>query len=202
LSVCCMMLLGSCSIMQPEQHSYESWSERHQDEVENLAAFLNDQGLVHVLPMPQLLRSASDWQRCAAEPFAVPPQQQWASVASVLRLLQQLQLSGVVGSVDVYSGYRNPQLNACADGAVASAHTRSFALDFKSLAAGDPTAALCDFWREKGKAWNMGFSRYTSGRIHIDTAGYRTWGYDQTGKSAVCPRVPEKIVRVLDVEAF
>jgi hypothetical protein len=53
----------------------------------------------------------------------------------------------------------------------------------------------------QGKDWNMGFSRYPSGRIHIDTAGYRTWGYDHTGKSAVCTP-PEKIVGVLDVKVF
>ena len=114
-----------------------------------------------VLPISQLLRSASSWEQCNAEPFAVPPQQQWEAVASVLRLLQFLESSGVLsGHIVVYSGYRNPTLNACAGGAVGSAHARSFALDIRVLGSVGAAEALCNFWRMKGKEWNMGFSIY------------------------------------------
>jgi hypothetical protein len=158
--------------------------------VEIFTQYLEAQGLSEVLPMSQLLHSASSWEECNAEPFAVPPQQQWEAVASVLRLLQFLESSGVLtGRIEVYSGYRNPLLNACAGGATGSAHTRSFALDFRTLDPVDPTAALCNFWHTKGKEWNMGFSIYPSGRIHIDTARYRRWGYDHTGKSLACSAV-------------
>ncbi|MFM7706332.1 MAG: D-Ala-D-Ala carboxypeptidase family metallohydrolase, partial [Rubrivivax sp.] len=120
-------------------------------------------------------------------PFALPPREQWAAVSSVLRLLQALQDQGVVGrSLELHSGYRNPALNTCAQGAPGSAHLRSFAIDFTLLDGSDPTERLCAFWRTQGRAWNMGLSRYPSGRIHLDTAGYRTWGADHTGRSSVC----------------
>jgi hypothetical protein len=38
----------------------------------------------------------------------------------------------------------------------------------------------------------MGLSRYPSGRVHIDTAGFRTWGVDQTGKSTACSITAQK----------
>jgi hypothetical protein len=190
-----LLLITSCSTTQRTSsnttqlapYSFAWWHLWHQGDVENFTKYLEAQGVSGVLPMSQLLRSASSWEECSAEPFVVPPQQQWEAAASVLRLLQFLESSGVITShIEVYSGYRNPLLNACANGAAGSAHTRSFALDFKPLGPVDPAAALCNFWRTKGKKWNMGFSIYPSGRIHIDTARYRTWGYDHTGKSAVC----------------
>jgi hypothetical protein len=182
-----LLLMTACSTTKLAPFNFDWWRFWHQGEVERFTQYLDSQGLSEVLPISQLLRSASDWERCDAEPFAVPPQQQWEAVASVLRLLKFLESSGVLsGRIVVYSGYRNPTLNACAGGAAGSAHARGFALDIRVLAAVNPTEALCNFWRMKGKEWNMGFSIYPSGRIHIDTAGYRTWGYEHTGKSAVC----------------
>lgn len=176
---------------QPDPNSFAVWQTQHQNEIAALTHYLAQQNLSTVLPMPQLLRSASDWQQCQAKPFAVPPQQQWASVASVLSLLQWLMATGVVSHhIEVYSGYRSASLNACADGAPNSTHTRSFALDFSVVGTAPSTDALCHFWRTQGKDWNMGLSIYPSGRIHIDTTRYRTWGYDYTRQSAMC-RAPE-----------
>lgn len=182
-----LLFITSCSTTKLAPYNFDLWRFWHHDEVENFTQYLESQHLSAVLPISQLLRSASSWEQCNAEPFAVPPQQQWEAVASVLRLLQFLESSGVLsGHIVVYSGYRNPTLNACAGGAVGSAHARSFALDIRVLGSVGAAEALCNFWRMKGKEWNMGFSIYPTGRIHIDTAGYRTWGYDHTGKSAVC----------------
>jgi len=50
----------------------------------------------------------------------------------------------------------------------------------------DMMQKLCGFWQEEGRAWNLGLMRYPSGRIHIDTVGYRTWGADHSGKSTAC----------------
>ena len=36
------------------------------------------------------------------------------------------------------------------------------------------------------KAYILEMFPYPSGRIHIDTSGYRSWGSDRTGKSAYC----------------
>ena len=186
-----LLLTTSCSTTKLAPYNFSLWKFWHKSEVENLTQYLESQGLSGVLPISQLLRSASSWEQCNGEPFAVPPQQQWEAVASVLKLLQFLESSGVLsGRIVVYSGYRNPTLNECAGGAVGSAHAKSFALDIRVLGSADPAKALCNFWRMKGKEWNMGFSTYPSGRIHIDTAGYRTWGYDHTGKSAACSAAP------------
>jgi hypothetical protein len=182
-----LLFINSCSTTKFAPQSFAWWHLRHPGEVAGLMQYLEEQGLSEVLPISRLLRSASDWEQCNAEPFAVAPQQQWESVASVLRLLQFLESSGVIsGRIQVFSGYRSPALNACAGGAAGSAHARSFALDFKVPGPVDPAAALCNFWRTEGRKWNMGYSVYPSGRIHIDTAGYRTWGYDHSGKTAVC----------------
>ncbi|MEZ5538711.1 MAG: D-Ala-D-Ala carboxypeptidase family metallohydrolase [Pseudomonadales bacterium] len=194
-----LMLLASCTSVKkisepkPDPNSFAVWQLRHQTEIKNLERYLHERNLTEVLPTAQLLRSASSWQECHAEPFVMPPRTQWASMASVLKLLQQLKNTGVVGDVEVYSGYRTPTLNACAGGAVRSTHVNSFALDFRVLGSESRTEALCGFWRTQGKQWNMGFSVYPSGRIHIDTTRYRTWGSDYTGKTTVCSMFSEKL---------
>jgi len=165
---------------------FEPWRVANTAAVRELEQHLAQQDLATVLPLEQLLRSASSWHECRAEPYAVPPPAQWPAVVSVLRLLRELRAAGVVGAIEVHSGFREASLNACAGGAPRSAHQRGFAIDFTPVDAPDPTARLCDFWRTHGPRWAMGLSRYPSGRIHIDTAGHRTWGADHTGRSAVC----------------
>ncbi|MGX1125103.1 hypothetical protein AB7M23_001896 [Pseudomonas sp. HLS-6 TE3448] len=140
------------------------------------------------VPIHELLRSASDWRLCAAEPFAVPPVGQWPAVRSALQLLKALDDQHVLRRYEVVSAYRNPTLNACAGGAVGSAHTRAFAVDLLLPRGTDP-ASLCRFWQTQGAAWNMGLGRYPTGRIHIDTAGYRTWGGDFSSGSSYCQRL-------------
>ncbi len=42
-----------------------------------------------------------------------------------------------------------------------------------------PNSSLCQFWAQHGqsfKYWGLGL--YSTGQIHIDTQGYRTWGPD------------------------
>ncbi|WP_442513619.1 D-Ala-D-Ala carboxypeptidase family metallohydrolase [Pseudomonas promysalinigenes] len=143
--------------------------------------------LYGVVPIHQLLRSASDWKLCRASPFAVPPVSNWPAVRSTLSLLQALGDQKVLGPFEVVSAYRDPGLNRCAGGAVGSAHTRAFAVDVLLPAWADPNP-LCRFWQQHGQAWNMGLGRYPSGRIHIDTAGYRTWGGDGSAGSSFCSK--------------
>lgn len=166
--------------------TFQAWRVMHEAAVSEFEQHLAAHQLAGVLEPHELLKSASDWRRCDAEPYAVPPPQQWPSVLSVLRLLGELRNQGILGALTVHSAYRGPLLNDCAGGARGSAHLRTFALDFTPLDGEDPTAPLCRFWREHGRDWQMGFSRYPSGRLHIDTAGYRSWGADHTGRSAVC----------------
>jgi hypothetical protein len=62
----------------------------------------------------------------------------------------------------------------------------SFALDITAAPGTVDMERLCRFWREEGKAWQMGLSRYPSGRIHLDVSGWRTWGQDHTRNTALC----------------
>jgi uncharacterized protein YcbK (DUF882 family) len=165
---------------------FAAWKQQNADAVAEFHSHLATLELHTVVELVQLLRSASSWQECSAEPYAVPPREQWQSVESVLRLLKELTEKQILGSFVVHSAYRNQDLNKCAGGASGSAHLRSFAIDLTPTGSEDVTAKLCSFWREQGRTWRMGFSRYPSGRLHIDTSGYRTWGSDHTGRSAVC----------------
>ncbi|HEY1089632.1 MAG TPA: D-Ala-D-Ala carboxypeptidase family metallohydrolase [Burkholderiaceae bacterium] len=170
--------------------SYEAWRASTTAPVAAFEGELAAAGLAGLVPMHELLRSASDWAPCKASPYDIPPPAQWADVRSVLSLLKALREQGVLNRIEVYSTYRNEALNACAQGAKGSAHLRAYALDFRPL---DDEAAgqrLCQFWQVWGKTWRMGLSRYPSGRIHIDTHGWRTWGADHSGKTAFCTALP------------
>ncbi|MEJ8836602.1 D-Ala-D-Ala carboxypeptidase family metallohydrolase [Ramlibacter sp. AN1133] len=163
---------------------FSLWRARHGEEVDTFGAYLVNEHLADVVPMYQLLRSASMWKECHAEPFEVPPPSEWENVRDVLILLRDLRQRGVLPNVEVVSAYRDPRLNRCAGGAPGSSHQK-FAVDIAPLppAVG---ASLCRFWREEGKQWNMGVSRYPTGRIHIDRTGYRTWGASHKRASSYC----------------
>jgi uncharacterized protein YcbK (DUF882 family) len=95
----------------------------------------------------------------------------------------------VLPRFEVVSGYRSPTLNRCAHGAPGSAHTMAFAVDLAPLARQD-ALALCKFWRTEGRGWEMGVSRYPTGRVHIDRNGYRTWGASHKRGSSFCVEAP------------
>lgn len=180
------MPLLACGQETRTEAMFTQWRASNQLTVDTFAGHLETQSLSDVIELHQVLRSASSWQQCNAEPFAVPPQEQWAEVVTVLRLLKELLTRRILGRFEVHSAYRNAALNKCAGGAEGSAHLRTFAVDLVPREGVDPSPLLCRFWREHGRSWNMGLSRYQSGRIHIDTSGYRTWGSYTTGKHAYC----------------
>ncbi len=180
------LALAGCATAPPD-NGFGAWREARADAVAALQAELRREGVERVLPLPQLLRSASSWQACGAEPWALPPPTQWPAVVSVLRLVQALREAGAIGAIEVHSGYREPALNACAGGAPRSAHALAFAIDFTPGDGRDVAAALCAFWREQGRDWRMGLGRYASGRIHVDTAGHRAWGAPRGGNPCAAP---------------
>lgn len=166
-------------------HLFEQWRAGRETQIQAFEAYLRGERLADVIPLVHLLRTASDWQRCHAEPFEVPPPTNWPDVGSTLRLVAELKRRQLLPPFEVHSAYRNPALNECAQGAAQSAHKTHFALDI--VTTGDQSAwmaELCRFWRTEGQRWNMGLSRYSSGRIHIDTKRYRTWG--NIGKKPLC----------------
>ena len=180
-----LALLGTGQAHADERDVYmfAQWAGDH--ETRAFRQMLVDARLYGVVPIYQLLRSASDWRLCSAQPFAVAPAAQWPAVRSTLQLLKTLGDQGILKRYEVVSTYRDPRLNRCAGGAVGSAHTRAFAVDVLLPPWADPNP-LCQFWQTQGKGWNMGLGRYPSGRIHIDTAGYRTWGGDFSARSSFC----------------
>jgi len=169
---------------------FRAWLPAHRPQVQAFETFLAREQVANVVPTWQLLRTASLWRECKASPFQVPPPAQWPEAARVLALLKELRSKGVLGPFAVMSAYRDPVLNKCAGGARRSAHMK-FAVDFIPLAPWDDQK-LCAFWRAQGRRWDMGLSRYPSGRIHIDRAGWRTWGTDHTGASSFCRQQAER----------
>jgi hypothetical protein len=169
---------------------YRQWLPAHAAEVTAFEAFLAQQKVADVVPTYQLLRSASMWRECKASPFQLPPPAQWPLTSDVLVLLQELRRTSVLGPFAVVSAYRDPALNRCAHGSRHSSHMR-FAVDIVPLAPTDDQK-LCGFWRAQGRTWNMGLSRYPSGRIHVDRTGWRSWGEDYTLRTSYCNQLAQK----------
>jgi hypothetical protein len=163
---------------------FEAWRRKHAPEVGAFEAYLVRAQVAQVVPTYQLLRSASMWKECHADPFELPPPEDWDRVRELLVLLQELKNEGVLPQFEVVSAYRDPRLNRCAGGAPSSAHQR-FAVDLAPLPR-DEGESLCRFWHAQGPRWNMGVSRYPTGRIHIDRDGWRTWGATHHRASSFC----------------
>src|SRR3954447_7825948 len=85
-----------------------------------------------ILPTWQLLRTATAWKDCGAQPFEVPPTGQWPHMVQTLRYVRDYVIPAV-GPVEAVSVYRNPDLNKCAGGAPESAHKDDSAIDMVPL---------------------------------------------------------------------
>lgn len=151
--------------------------------------YLNGAGVAYVVPTWQLLRTASEWQRCGAEPFSMPPLEEWPNVVQTLRYVRDYVVP-VVGPVEPVSAYRNPVLNRCAGGAANSVHQHLSAIDFVPLR---PTSRdsmmrqLCWVHAIEGPRYHVGLGFYSKLRFHVDSWKFRTWGRNDSGNLA-CPR--------------
>ena len=164
-------------------------------DVASFEAFLRREALDKIAPIQQLLRTASDWQTSAcrqveAAPFEVPPEKLWPSTARTLRLVARLRAEKVLPAFEIVSAYRNERVESCADGA-GKRHPTGAALDIVPLLPDELASTverICNFWWREGREHKMGFSLYPSGRMHIDTTSYGTWGSDRKFASSVCRR--------------
>lgn len=194
-AVCLIALLGAlhgCNAWQPEKSEaqrYTRWQQAHAAEVAAYADWLRAQRLHGLVPMSSLLRSSRRWRECGGEEFSIPPRAQWQAMAPTLRLLGTLQQQGLVDASLIRSGYRDQAVNACSGGSSASRHLLNNALDL-DLPKRTHAQALCEFWRSEGAQRHMGLGFYTTDRIHIDTAGYRTWGTDHHRATSLCVARP------------
>ena len=157
-----------------------------------LAAFearLAAEGVDRVVPLWQLVRTSSSWRQCGAAPFEVAPPDTWDNIVDTLKFVRD-RVVPAVGPVEALSAYRNERLNACSDGAPASAHRMFFALDLTPVRAEVGRAgmirSICAAHAEGGRAYETGLGFYSGRRFHVDSNGYRKWGADGRGASSPC----------------
>lgn len=151
--------------------------------------FLTLNGVSYVAPTWQLLRTASDWRRCGAEPFEVPPVDEWPNIVNTLRYVRDHVVSRI-GPVEPVSVFRNSALNRCAGGAPESVHQSMSAIDFVPLlpiGRDQMIRLLCAEHQRVGPRFNAGLGFYARHRFHVDSWRYRTWGRNDSGGIA-CPR--------------
>ena len=140
--------------------------------------YLIQYGVGGVAPTWQLLRTATDWQKCGAEPFEVPPVEAWPNIVATLRYIGAY-IIPVMGPVEPVSVYRNPSLNQCAGGAPTSTHREMGAVDMvplRPIGREQLMSALCRIHGASGPATNAGLGFYKGIRFHIDSRKYREWG--------------------------
>jgi hypothetical protein len=181
-----------CAEPAPPDHlaQYQKWlaQANNRAQANALSAYLDQQGVDGIFPLDQLLRSDTKWQRCKAQPFAIPPRQNWSNMIPALKLIRS-EILPLIGPVEAQSVFRDAAINNCIKGARQSYHLRFHAIDMKpapGVTRQQLITKLCRLHREKGKKLNMGLGIYRGTRFHIDTAGYRGWGHDYRGSSFPC----------------
>ena len=183
-----------------DEPGYRAWVSRspvRSTQVSAFHSYLDQAGVAYVVPTWQLLRTASQWQRCGSEPFTVPPLDEWANVVNTLRYVRD-HVVPAVGRVEAVSAYRNPALNRCAGGAPASVHQHLSAIDLvplNPLSRNEMMARLCPAHAVEGPRYSVGLGFYTKHRFHVDTWKFRTWGQKDGGGMA-CPRSYELAQRM------
>ena len=164
-----------------DEPGYRAWAAANPWRPVYVKAFNNylvTYGVGGVAPTWQLLRTASDWHKCGAHPYEVPPTSAWPNIVAALKYVGQ-HVVPRIGPVEVVSVYRNAALNACAHGAPTSTHLHMGAVDMVPLRPISREALmfeLCAIHRASGAANATGLGFYKGLRFHIDTRKYREWG--------------------------
>ena len=136
--------------------------------------------------MPQLLRRGRRWRQCGGAAYAVPARERWDAIVPTPVLLRELHARGLLRGDRVVSAWRDPDFNTCEGGSPASRHLRNNALDIEFDAGPAGSRRLCEFWQRNGARLGFGLGFYTSTKIHVDTAGFRTWGSDHHRRTSLC----------------
>lgn len=135
---------------------------------------------------------ARDWQNCNASEYEIPSQEIWSNIIPTLKILNELAMSKWLMILQSLLSLPSVTWNfkPSASGAFdSSRHVFNAALDFR-IGSEQPTPEesgviqlnkklnCVNFGSKRESLLNMGLGIYTSGQIHIDSAGYRTWGPD------------------------
>jgi uncharacterized protein YcbK (DUF882 family) len=179
-------------------YAYNTWSTviTNLQEIREYEKFLEKNNVGNIIPSYELLRTARDWEKCGSSEYMVPNRELWPNQVPTLRVFKYLIASNILTDFTVTSVYRDLPLNKCAGGANSSRHLFNSAIDFR-IGPAVPKAEdyayientkyhLCQFWRQYGQSLNMGLGLYSTGQIHIDTAGFRTWGPNLSRTSSMC----------------
>lgn len=177
---------------------FDTWLSSNRYRAQQVASYqryLSSQlGAQNVPPLEQLLTTARSWDRCGYEPFQLPPQELWSNMVPTLRLYSRLKSQGILpASTEIRSVYRSPSLNDCAGGATNSKHMSAGAMDiWVPEYEGDlwqlsrMQDSLCQFWLYQGQAMDFGLGLYSTGAVHLDSQGYRKWGFNHASSSSSC----------------
>jgi hypothetical protein len=176
-----------------DEPGYRSWYmalPSRPSQVKAFNEYLSTYDVAGIVPTWQLFRTATAWQRCAGQPFEIPPTSEWPNIVQTLRYVRDYVIPAV-GPVEPVSGYRNPALNVCAGGAPESAHKHYSAIDLVPLRATTREQlmqTLCSAHGRRGPAYGVGLGFYAFLRFHVDTTKYRRWNMDPAVASH-CPPI-------------
>ncbi len=176
-----------------DEPGYRSWylaAPSHAAEVKAFNDYLVLAQVAGILPTWTLLRTATSWKDCGAQPFEVPPTSEWPHMVQTLRYVRDYVIPAV-GPVEAVSVYRNPDLNKCAGGAPESAHKEDSAIDMVPLRPIDRVTLMrtvCGVHTEHGAAYNAGLGFYAYLRFHVDSTKFRRWNMDPA-VAAECPPI-------------
>jgi hypothetical protein len=185
-----------------DEPGYRSWylaMPARAAQVKMFNDYLLDAQVGGVVPTWQLLRTATSWQSCGAQPFEIPPTLEWPHIVNTLRYVRDYVIPEL-GPVEPVSAYRNPALNVCAGGAPESAHKLYSAIDMVPLRPITREAmmrSLCGPHSLHGEAYHTGLGFYAFMRFHVDSTKFRRWNMDPA-VAAQCPPIvhPEDVASV------
>lgn len=182
--------------IMPESYRYWIAQGNNQSSVREYERYLERNGVGNIIPSFELMKTARDWQKCGRTEYMVPSSEVWQNQIPTLRVFKYLVAANVLTDFQVTSVYRDLPLNQCAGGAGSSRHLFNSAIDFRIgpeypqpqdyAMIENSKFKLCQFWKTHGQSLDMGLGLYSSGQIHIDTQGYRTWGPDLTRNTSLC----------------
>ena len=182
-----------------DEPGYRSWylaAPERAGQVRSFNDYLASAGVAGIVPTWELLRTATSWKECDAQPFEVPPTTEWPHMVQTLRYVRDYVIPAV-GPVEPVSVYRNPSLNVCAGGAPESAHKLDSAVDLVPLRPTTREAlmkTLCGIHSAHGAPYNAGLGFYAYLRFHVDSTKFRRWNMDPA-VAAECPPIlhPEDV---------